>query len=124
MLRVVGRSKRGRKQITRHGNKWMPVQADKCVGCLGGQAGIKLMSVQDQATFWIRVEGDENLIVVERLDNFGRPLPTQGRATREIPLTGEINGGAGAGVDGRAAQDSPAADTPQAQRQEDVARVA
>lgn len=52
----------------------MPVESNKSVNCLGGAAGIKLMSVKDQATFWIRVENDQNLIPVERLDNFGNPI--------------------------------------------------
>lgn len=78
MLKVAARSKRGAKQIKRHGNKWMPVQADRCVGCLGGAQGIKIMSIQDRATFWIKVEDDANLMVVERLDNFGNSIPRPG----------------------------------------------
>lgn len=97
MLKVAARSKRGAKQIKRHGNKWMPVQADRCVGCLGGAQGIKLMSVQDRATFWIKVEDDANLMVVERLDNFGNRIPRPGSvmplssATPEpVPLSVEF----------------------------------
>lgn len=74
MLKLMGKSKRGRQQIKRHGDKWMPVMADRCVSCLGGVPGIKMMSVMDQFTFWMKVEGDENLVAVERLDNFGRPI--------------------------------------------------
>jgi hypothetical protein len=74
MLKLVAKSKRGRKQLARHGDKWMPVEANRSVSCLGGVPGIKLMSIKDRATFWMRVEGDENLIPVARLDNFGNPI--------------------------------------------------
>ncbi len=130
MLKIAARSVRGRKQLKRHGNLWMPVQADRCVGCLGGVAGIKLMSIKDRATFWIKVEDDENLMVVERLDNLGRPIPKQGSAVREVPLSdetqimGAISGSAGERPDGPPAQEHPDAHAGQAERQADVAAAA
>lgn len=75
MLKLVAKSKRGRQQIQRHGNIWLPIRGGRQIGCLGGVPGIELKSMRDGATFWIKVENDDNLIPVERLDNFGRPIP-------------------------------------------------
>lgn len=124
MLRVEAVSKKGRKQITRHGNKWMPVAAERQVGCLGGVPGIQLMSIQDKATFWIKVEGDENLLVAERLDNFGRPVQDGGKAVLNVDFTkdekpvlpiyklkGTTSGRSSAGGGGEQHPNDPGADT-------------
>lgn len=85
MLRMIAKSKRGRKQLKRHGDVWIPIEANPQVGCLGGVPGIKLMSIRDRATFWMKVQEDLNLVPVERLDNFGRPM----RGKSEVSL-GEL----------------------------------
>lgn len=83
MLKLIAKSPRGRKQLKRHGDVWVPVEGNRQVSCLGGVPGIKLMSVRDRATFWMKVEGDANLIPVERLDNFGRPIRKAETVTAE-----------------------------------------
>jgi hypothetical protein len=71
---MIAKSKRGAKQLKRHGNVWVPIAAERQVPCLGMKPGIRLMSIQDRATFWMAVENDPNLQPVERLDNFGQPM--------------------------------------------------
>lgn len=65
IVQVAAKSKRGLKQIKRHGNMWMITRKSYSVSCLGGAAGVQLTSLKDKHVFWIKVEGDPNIAVLQ-----------------------------------------------------------
>lgn len=90
MLKLKGKSRKGKARIATHGEIWVPVQGGKSVSCLGYKEGLLLQSVKTGYKRWMARENDKDFVAIDRVDPQGNSLLPDTFVDRKLSIDMEF----------------------------------